>query len=102
MRRAQRSWWFTGSNMFDAFITTQPPTERKELYERNHGPLPPIGQAYTRTYDSEDGNPGRPVRVADLQDYCGQICWLAFCSGPALRREGHKVNPPLRPMEGVH
>lgn len=27
-------------------------------------------------------------------DLRGRICWLAFCSGSALQREGRQLNPP--------
>jgi hypothetical protein len=56
--------------------------------------VPQIGEQHTSVHESADGNPGRPVRVADLMDAPGKICWLAFCSGPALKREGRRIPLP--------
>ena len=44
--------------------------------------------------ESADGNPTDPAPDRNLSDYPGKICWLAFCSGPALKREGRKIFPP--------
>src|SRR5689334_19159812 len=41
-----------------------------------------------------DGNPGRPIRVSDLLFVPGKICWLAYCSGPCLKREGRLIPLP--------
>jgi hypothetical protein len=96
------TWCFAGSNIFTEYVTTKPVSDYKELYERNHGPMPPIGERTTNIIDSVDGNPGGPIRLQhptpllgfkDL-DTAGRICWLAFCSGPALKRDSHGLMPP--------
>ncbi len=54
-----------------------------------------VGEEIFREYDTHDGNPGRPIRTADLfMDASGMMTWLALCSGPALKREGRKIPPP--------
>jgi hypothetical protein len=71
------SYWFTGTNLIAQIaISNQHP--------------------YTSVYGSVDGNPGRPGGVADLMtfDATARICWLAFCSGTALKREGRQLYPP--------
>jgi len=92
---SDQSWWFTGSNIVGSFIAKRFPERYRDLYERNHGKLPPAGQALgTTVFESEDGNPGRPARVQDLiPAMSGNVCWLAFCSGPALRREPRRIFP---------
>jgi hypothetical protein len=73
----KRTYWFTRTNVIEQTVAT------------NQIP-------YTTVSDSADGNPGRPVRVADRMafDMAGRVCWLAFCSGPALKREGRQIYPP--------
>ncbi len=56
--------------------------------------LPPVGSSDIRTYESSDGNPGRPIRVMDLLELNGRIAWLAFCSGSVLRQSGRILFPP--------
>lgn len=70
--------WFTGTNLVE------------------HTALTNIGHRVTRVYDSADGNPGRPERVADLMafDIGSKISWLALCSGSFLKSEGRKIYPP--------
>jgi hypothetical protein len=72
-----RAYSFTGTNIIDHMEVT------------NHDPM-------IRSDKSIDGNPGRPGGVADLMtfDAVGRICWLALCSGSALKHEGRKVYPP--------
>ena len=90
---AEHTYWFTGSNLIRYAISRKPVSDRKELYERNHGPMPAAGGLTTSVVESEDGNPGRPGRVADLMQYPANICWLAFCSGPVLKRERLQLFP---------
>jgi hypothetical protein len=65
-----------------------------------HSPLvlraTPAGHKSTHIRESIDGNPGRPVRVADLMgfDLPATVSWLAFCSGSALKQEGRQIYPP--------
>src|SRR5262245_59569244 len=71
------AYWFTGTNLIQQTINS---TKRP----------------YTHTSESPDGNPGRPGGLADLMafDCPARICWLALCSGPALRRDGRRIFPP--------
>jgi hypothetical protein len=55
---------------------------------------PAIGSRNTRIVESIDGNPGRTVRQADHLDTVARIGWLAFCSGPCLKRDDRNVFPP--------
>ena len=92
--------WFTGTN-----IVTHTRV-KKEAPEPGAGRTvapgglavkpAPAGHRYTTVSESLDGNPGRPGGVADLMgfDIPGTISWLAFCSGSALKREGHRIFPP--------
>lgn len=92
--------WFTGTNIIEHTVITQetPEAALKDLTEHSklRAASPPAGHKYTRIYESVDGNPGRPVRVADLMgfDPVAGVSWLAFCSGPMLRREGRQIFPP--------
>jgi hypothetical protein len=73
--KSKSTYWFTGTNMVE---------------HRVQGEV-----SSTRTEESVDGNPGCPGGVADrLFDCPARICWLAFCSGPALKREGSRLFPP--------
>ncbi|MSU63690.1 MAG: hypothetical protein EXS31_15035 [Pedosphaera sp.] len=92
----RETWWFTGTNMIRKFVITKPPSKDMELYERNHGRTDfPVGRRSTETIESIDGNPGRPPRTVDLLTVSGaRICWLAFCSGPCLKRAGRQIFPP--------
>lgn len=77
----KNSYWFNGANIFEQAV-------------RFYGGVPAEPTAWASK--SIDGNPGRPIRVADrmaLNTY-GRICWLAVCSGPCLKREGRKIYPP--------
>jgi hypothetical protein len=78
---AKLTRWFTGSNII----------ERSGSTARG----PSAGEQHTSVRATVDGNPGRPVRVLDLfTDAWGMTTWLAFCSGPALKREGRQIPPP--------
>jgi len=90
------TWWFTGTNMIWHVVVTGYPSKDKELYERNHPEqVGMIGRRSTRVFESVDGNPGRPARTMDLLGMpSARICWLAFCSGSCLKREGRQIFPP--------
>jgi hypothetical protein len=70
-------YWFTGTNVFEQSMATNT-------------------SSAIHSSESLDGNPGRPVGVADLLtfDCPSRICWLAFCSGAALRRDRTQIFPP--------
>jgi hypothetical protein len=77
----RRVYWFTGTNMITYF---------------EHAGAAQTGQTNCVIRASPDGNPGRPVRVADLMtfDVGGRFCWLALCSGSFLDREVRQIYPP--------
>ena len=54
----------------------------------------PAGTTWTIMSASDDGNPGKPVREMGLLNRQGRIAWLAFCSGPFLRRDRRQIFPP--------
>jgi len=90
------TWWFSGTNLTWHMLSTGYPSKHKALYERNHPEqIGIIGKPLTKTFESLDGNPGRPVRTMDLLTGPNtRICWLAFCSGGCLKREGRRIFPP--------
>ena len=91
VRNARTTWWFTGTNLIENSITRyNPPTNLGASTARSL----PIGHSTTRVFASSDGNPGQPVRVADQLNLTCRLGWLAFCSGPVLRTNGHKIYPP--------
>lgn len=96
MRNATVTRWFTGSNLIEQTLVTAEASLRdaaRNLKLQSSAPL--VGHEYTREHETADGNPGRPVRVEDLfPDATGKVCWLAFCSGPALKREGRRIPLP--------
>ncbi len=97
-RNANVTRWFNGTNIMERGVITEgiPVATMKRfseftgIAERAYG----AGEQFTREYETSDGNPGRPMRVTDLMDLQGRICWLAFCSGSALKQEGRRLFPP--------
>ena len=79
---ARTTYWFTGTNIIEHMVIT------KEIPNR-----PRVGKRFTHTFQSSDGNPGRPVRVPDIMG-AGSVCWLSFCSGSFLKRDGRQIFPP--------
>jgi hypothetical protein len=73
---AKATRWFTGTNIVERLVLAQPAPE-----------------ATMRVKATGDGNPGEPVQVSDLMDTTSKICWLAFCSGPALKRGERHLYP---------
>jgi len=85
--------WFTGTNIIDVinhYANSNPASNVNFPVVLTQ----PGWEKTTRVRESADGNPGRPVLVADLMDVRGKIGWLAFCSGPALKIPGRQVFPP--------
>src|SRR5437773_3518961 len=72
-----RTYWFTGTNFIDHIASNK-------------------RDSFTTSEESVDGNPGRPAGVADLMTFgaAGRICWLALCSGSALKHQGRRIYPP--------
>lgn len=73
-RNAKVSWWFTGSNLISQTL------------------LAP-GTKFVQNFESADGNPSKPKGESDLLELTGRIAWLAFCSGPCLKREERRLFP---------
>ena len=67
-----RTYWFDGTNLVDNM------------------------KGRTEVSASADGNPGRPVRVADRMtfDWSAKAYWLALCSGLCLKQPGRTLYPP--------
>lgn len=87
VRNARETWRFTGSNVIRQRLTTKPGSAG--------GKSLPDDAPVTETFDSMDGNPGRPSRSMDLLALASaRIAWLAFCSSPCLKREGRQLFPP--------
>lgn len=91
-------YWFTGTNIIEESVITKALPE--EFVKRMNQPgmpflsAPPIGTRDARVVKSVDGNPGQTVRRVDHLTMDARIAWLAFCSGPCLKREGRQVFPP--------
>jgi hypothetical protein len=89
---------FTGTNIEEDSVITKAPSEEllKHLKQAGMpaGMAAAIGTRSKRTFESVDGNPGRTVRQMDAMWMVPRIGWLAFCSGPCLRREGRALFPP--------
>jgi len=92
-RNADVMRWFTGTNIVERSIITEQLPDPPRLSNFPVGISPPAGEVRIREKPSVDGNPLRPVRVADLMDLQGNIIWLAFCSGQSLKRSGHELYP---------
>lgn len=94
------TWWFTGSNMVHQIVVTgqTPEADIKRMSQKFGMAVtsPKVGSQSVWSYPSTNGNPGRPVRVADIMsfDMAANYCWLAFCSGQCLKQKDHKIYPP--------
>jgi len=97
-RNAKAIRWFDGSNILEYGVITQSPAEaemkRISQISRLIMLSPSKGSFLKRVHETTDGNPGRPIRVSDLMELRGRICWLAFCSGSVLKQEGRRLYPP--------
>ena len=97
--------WFTGTNIIEETVITREPSEaelkRPNAIKFGLTNYPPLGTKMSKTYYTADGIPGRPIREPDLLDLRGSICWLALCSGPALRRDGRQLFPPSSHWKNV-
>lgn len=90
---SQVTYWFTGTNILEYSVVNRMIPDGA-----------PFGAVNIRVSDSVDGNPGTlsacgpggkrleigPDRLCEL----GRIAWLAFCSGPCLKRQGRLIFPP--------
>jgi len=97
-RNASVTHWFTGTNIIKRSVITQELPEAEVKRMSKIGPVamksPAVGSVDTRTNESPDGNPGRPVRVIDLMDTGPKVCWLAFCSAPAVKANDSRIALP--------
>src|SRR5258705_4322263 len=94
---AKTTYWFTGTNIIQYSVVN------KQL-EENGFLGAAIGSQTRRIYASVDGNPGtlsaclpdgsRRNSGPDQLTTLGRIAWLAFCSGPCLKRDGRLIFPP--------
>ncbi len=92
VRGGEEKWCFDGTNVYNSVRITQPlPAETRGNIATTAGPaLVPFETANRnltiRIWESRDGNP--------LGDAGVNLPWLAFCSGPALQREGRLIPLP--------
>jgi hypothetical protein len=78
VRQGNSTWSFTGTNLVERTV---------------YGDA--SGTQRSQTFESVDGNPGRPARTQDLMLLpTAKIAWLALCSGPCLKAEGRRLFPP--------
>lgn len=90
------AWWFTGSNVVAHSVVLKYPSDRPELFERNH-PDMVVGRGYSRIDQSNrDGRPwiAPAVVLGELGRGTASIPWLAFCSGPYLRTKDRVLDLP--------
>ena len=87
------TYWFTGTNIIEHSVVT------KDLSREHLGAA--IGTEVNRVTESVDGNPGTlsacgPGRHEgpDRLGLVSRIAWLAFCSGPCVKRDGRHIFPP--------
>jgi len=97
-KNANVTYWFTGTNIIErSVITAELPdadVKRMSKVGRVAVTSPAVGSAHTTTNESEDGNPGRPVRVVDVMHTAEKVCWLAFCSAPAVKTNNSRIALP--------
>jgi hypothetical protein len=85
-------WLFDGTNIYESIQVTSPPPEemQEHLKETLHPAIVPFEQAKSNLtihiWPTQDGHP--------LGDLGVNIPWLAFCSGPYLKRDGRLVSLP--------
>jgi hypothetical protein len=80
------AWWFTGSNVVSYCVVVGYPSERTELFERNH-PNIVIGRGYNQTLSCQgEIFPSQPIVAGSLEGPTAlNAAWLAYCSGPFFR-----------------
>jgi len=79
--------WFTGTNLVSAEKILRTITEDHEIAIQS-------GFTDVDIWPSIDGNPGRPLKQQDFFMLDRYIPWIAFCSGPALKKD-HHLYPPM-------
>lgn len=89
-------WFFDGTNVYESLQVVSPPSpEMQRAVESSHGPaIVPFETARSNLtiniWPSSDGHP--------LADPTVNMEWLAFCSGPYLRREGRLIPLPCEDL----
>jgi hypothetical protein len=92
------TYWCTGKRIIEHSITTKTlPNDSKNLGA-------PVGAEIERVAESVDGNPGTLSACGPNgeqrnigPDYLcswARVVWLAYCSGPCLKRPGRLIFPP--------
>jgi hypothetical protein len=96
---ARHAWLFNGSSVIAYTVLTDYPSDRKELYKKNH-PETVLGKGYSNTNATDIGVPflGPAFPAGRLFDSNMNIPWLAFCSAPYLKAKPEHV--PL-PTDGL-
>ncbi len=94
---ARYTWWFNGSNILAQTLLLSHPSDRIELFKRNHPDIV-AGGVYSQKVESRNGAPThiRPLTV-DLEAARTEfvtIPWMAFCSAPYLKSGSHEVPLP--------
>jgi len=94
------SWWFTGSNVVAHSVVLKYPSDRPELFARNH-PEIVVGRGYSQIQEWSECRNGKPlpalaVTVGEIPRGTAylNIPWLVFCSGPYLRTKDRVLRPP--------
>jgi hypothetical protein len=91
-RGGLNKWFFDGTNIYESIQVTSPPTEEMQghLKETLRPAIVPFDQAKSNLtihiWPTQDGHP--------LGDVGVNIPWLAFCSGPCLKREARLISLP--------
>ncbi len=85
-RNWKMTYWFTGTNIIQHLT-------EKEKFLKDDSTYPK-----TMSFDSVDGNPGRPVHSTDVFGFLltPKFFWLAFCSAPTLKHNPHTIYPPYQ------
>ena len=104
LQNADVAYWLVGTNVAEQLIITSSEYVRQaeEFFSQKIlGRRPPVGtpkvhylrrgETRTRVHPSPEGQPAGQG-LAD-------VAWLAFCSGPYLKREGHQIPMPIGPAE---
>jgi hypothetical protein len=93
------AWLFNGSNLVTHSVITDYPSDRKELFKKNH-PEIVVGKGYSATNASQIGGPFfRAAIIAGLpltssSSSLMNIPWLAFCSGTYLKAKSGAIPLP--------
>jgi hypothetical protein len=103
LQGAKSTAWFTGASIIENEELPHLPRTNQTLVNWKEGATgesssfvqvaTPHGQRWTSQFECLDGNPCRQHKM-DVLTLQGRIGWLAFCSGPFLKRSGRQIFPP--------